>query len=754
MNRPDPSDNFTEPTGGIVSPANAAALRPTQRSERWNAVVHSQDLDAVELANLRQQVQALTQQLEEERQVTQKLLALNDFGREFPGTPNPERSAQSMARLLARLAPCELVCIFSYHAEEQRFKLLAAYGSMANQITNQFTQNSSVDAALQILQRTTQTRRVICGCELADCPDSWHIGGAKFPSIMAAPLVSAPLGRGGVVRGAILLAGSAKSAFLQATVPVLETAAAQLLHTWEAAEQNEALTDFVQAISMMSVVQEVGSLLEMTATIARQTLDAQFVVVASLNQQEWIMRSAGQAPTLARSLRNGGASFLENALQSPYTFRLRDVRQDERAACLAVDSADLCALLASPIRINGAPTGILLAFGKIGADRFTETDVFLIELLLSQAAVNLESCFLNDELRSSLKTTQLLYDLSLSISQSETLKDAARAIARTAYRLLQARKCGLILFAPDGRPEAEVRFPGDDPTIAHPFPLIQKAMDSRQTIYLSENEALSEVAIPIQTMRRCYGALWLEVSEDLEESRHPTEEIRILVNQAAVALERSILLEETRNQANEITRSYQRLEGAYEGLLYGLTKALDARDGETERHSSRVEELSVRLGALMSLGRSDLQALKRGALLHDIGKIGVPDTILRKHGPLEADEWQEMRKHPQKGAQMIQEIPALQDALPVIAFHHERWDGSGYPLQIRGTDIPLLARIFAVVDVYDALTTDRPYRKALPVDEALAYLETQAGIQFDPEIVTRFTRMVRSGAVEPAGCSA
>jgi HD-GYP domain-containing protein (c-di-GMP phosphodiesterase class II) len=357
--------------------------------------------------------------------------------------------------------------------------------------------------------------------------------------------------------------------------------------------------------------------------------------------------------------------------------------------------------------------------------------------------MNLESCFLNHELRTNLKTTQLLYDLSLSISKAENLKDAARAIARTAYRLLQARKCGLILFSPDGRTEAEVHFPTDDSLIIHPQQLILQAMNSRQTIYLSETEHASRIAIPIQTNRRCYGALWMEISEDNEESRHPTEEIRILVNQAAVALERSILLEETRQQASEIARSYHRLEAAYEDLLYGLTKALDARDGETEKHSWRVEDLSVRLGVDMGLSRGELQALKRGALLHDIGKIGVRDAILLKKGPLDEVEWQEMRQHPQKGAQIIEEIPALHDALPVIAFHQERWDGSGYPERRQGTNIPLLARIFAVVDVFDALTSDRPYRKALPVEEALAYLEMQAGIHFDPDIVARFARMVR-----------
>ena len=209
-------------------------------------------------------------------------------------------------------------------------------------------------------------------------------------------------------------------------------------------------------------------------------------------------------------------------------------------------------------------------------------------------------------------------------------------------------------------------------------------MDSRQAIYLSENEHQAQNAIPIQTMRRCYGALWMEFSEDNEENRHPTEEIRILINQAAVALERSILLEETRQQTGEIDRAYQSLKSSYEDLLSGLTKALDARDSDTEGHSQRVEELSEQLGIEMGLSWKELQALKRGALLHDIGKIGVPDNILNKPGPLDDIEWDTMRRHPDKGAEIIEEISALKDALPVIKSHQERWDGSGYPEKLAG----------------------------------------------------------------------
>lgn len=685
--------------------------------------------------SLRKQVDLLSRQLEEERQhlanerlLNQRLQSLKEFGQDLENTPDPETSARNMAKILAAGIGCGLVCVCIYRAAEKQFQLLASAGPAANLIPAGYI----LDLHSPLIDQAVRQRQAATNSDLPEGSSPLLIDSQSFPSILAFPLI-----RRDTLRGLLLLADTAQNAFGAAEIPMVEAAGADLLNAWEFRLQNEVLTEFVQTVTMMSVVQEAGSLLERIASIARRTLNAGYTLVATRNQQEWLMRGSGRAPQIFRSLQNG-AAFLDEAIKSPYTFRMNDLRRDARSAVISLDSPDLCSLLASPIRINGLTTGLLLAFGKNGAPGFTDLDVFLAERLSEQAAVNLESCFLNQELRANLKTTQLLYDLSLNIAQAESLTDAASAIGRTAYHLMQANKCGLILFSTDGKVEAQVCFPTDDPTIVHPYRLIQQAVDSRQTIFLAETDSTLISATPIQTMRRCYGALWMESDEVSEENHHPTEEIRILVNQAAVALERSILLEETRQQANDIAR-------AYEDLLYGLTRALDARDHDTEWHSKRVEDMAIRLGSELGLSGAELQVLKRGALLHDIGKIGVPDGILHKPGPLDDSEWLEMRQHPQKGAEIIQEIPALRDALPVIAFHQERWDGSGYPLHLRGTDIPLLARIFAVVDVYDALTSNRPYRTAITKEQALDYLSSQAGIHFDPEVVARFAEMIRSG---------
>lgn len=217
--------------------------------------------------------------------------------------------------------------------------------------------------------------------------------------------------------------------------------------------------------------------------------------------------------------------------------------------------------------------------------------------------------------------------------------------------------------------------------------------------------------------------------------------LQTLANQAAIALERSILLSESRQQAKQLEAAYAELEITYDRTLTALMSALDARDRETEGHSTRVSRLTSLLGEEIGLSGHQLKALERGALLHDIGKIGISDTILHKPGKLTEDEWRIMRIHPEIGARIVGGIPFLQDTLPVILCHHERWDGSGYPSGLKKEEIPIQARIFAVADVFDALTSKRSYRSRSTAAEALNYVKEQAGILFDPMVVEALTRI-------------
>ncbi len=191
----------------------------------------------------------------------------------------------------------------------------------------------------------------------------------------------------------------------------------------------------------------------------------------------------------------------------------------------------------------------------------------------------------------------------------------------------------------------------------------------------------------------------------------------------------------------ELLKSVEALEYSYTATLSAFSGMLDARDSETEGHSQRVVAYAVAIGRELRLDQADMAALEVGALLHDIGKVGVADAILRKNGPLTAEEWIEMRRHPEIGWALAARIPFLHNASLLVRHHHERWDGKGYPDQLRGEDIPLIARVFAVADSFDAMISDRPYRLGLPLGDAISELQRGAGSQFDPQVIEAFLQL-------------
>ncbi|MBI5824781.1 MAG: PAS domain S-box protein [Chloroflexi bacterium] len=198
-----------------------------------------------------------------------------------------------------------------------------------------------------------------------------------------------------------------------------------------------------------------------------------------------------------------------------------------------------------------------------------------------------------------------------------------------------------------------------------------------------------------------------------------------------------------RKKAEKALRdAHDHLREAYERTIEGWVRALDLRDRETEGHTQRVTELTLKVAATLGFTEEELSHIRRGALLHDMGKMAIPDEILQKPGPLNETEWEKMRRHPTYAYDMLSPIAYLHRALEIPFYHHERWDGSGYPHGLKGEDIPLVARLFAIVDVWDALSTDRPYRKKMPRTEVIKYLRDNSGKLFDPKLVEAFMSVI------------
>jgi PAS domain S-box-containing protein len=245
-------------------------------------------------------------------------------------------------------------------------------------------------------------------------------------------------------------------------------------------------------------------------------------------------------------------------------------------------------------------------------------------------------------------------------------------------------------------------------------------------------------ALPLLAKGQVKGVLAIFHRAPFNADGEWLEFLEALAGQAAVAIDNAALFD-------GLQKSHAELELAYEATLEGWAKALELRHDETVGHSQRVVALTLRLARALGLEEQELRHIRRGALLHDIGKIGIPDRILLKPGPLDEEEWRIMRLHPVYAYELLSPISYLRPALDIPYCHHEKWDGSGYPRRLEGEAIPLAARIFAVVDVWEALGSDRPYRRAWPKKKITTYLREQAGRHFDPKVVEVFLTKIIAG---------
>lgn len=247
-------------------------------------------------------------------------------------------------------------------------------------------------------------------------------------------------------------------------------------------------------------------------------------------------------------------------------------------------------------------------------------------------------------------------------------------------------------------------------------------------------EINSVVSSPLTVQGKTLGAMIVG-----RNNRFSDEELKLLrsiSDMTASALNRAELIDQLRTQTAELAE-------AYDGTIEGWARAMELRDKETQGHSERVTEMTLQVARAMGLRGTDLEQIRRGVLLHDIGKMGIPDHILLKPGSLSEEEWQIMRRHPQYAYDMLSAVPYLRPAIDIPYCHHERWDGKGYPQGLKADKIPLYARIFAVVDVWDALTSERPYRPAWTEADALKHIQNQSGKHFDPQVVKVFLKILK-----------
>ena len=243
-------------------------------------------------------------------------------------------------------------------------------------------------------------------------------------------------------------------------------------------------------------------------------------------------------------------------------------------------------------------------------------------------------------------------------------------------------------------------------------------------------------AVPLETRGKILGVLETFDMMQIHRDSEWNDFLQMLAAQASLAIDVALMIDNLKDSNRKIAE-------AYDQTLEVLVGTLEMRDMNTKKHSRRVADLTVWLAEKMGASEEEIENMYRGALLHDIGKISIPDSVLLKEGPLSEDEWKVMKTHPTTAYEVLSQVEYLRPSLDIPYCHHERWDGSGYPRGLKGEEIPLAARIFAVVDVYDALTSDRPYRKAWSKEKTVEYLLENSGKLFDPAVIEKFLEILR-----------
>ncbi|MBI5934785.1 MAG: GAF domain-containing protein [Chloroflexi bacterium] len=407
-----------------------------------------------------------------------------------------------------------------------------------------------------------------------------------------------------------------------------------------------------------------------------------------------------------------------------------------------------------PLIAHGDMIGMLAVDSKRD-DAFNIEHLRLISAYANQAAIAIDNAQLHERSEIQIRRLTALRDVDTAIASSLDLRVTLNILIDNAASQLRADGMSIFVYNPSlqilesaATLGMQNRFARRQVRIGEDFagkiaitrqPLeIENLLNSANyspSSWWSEEKFVTYIGYPLIGKGQLKGVLEAYFREPFTPDLDWNEFMQTMAGQAAIAIDNALLFE-------NLQRSNQELSLAYDTTLEGWGKALELRDKETQGHTRRVAELTFRLARRMNISDAEITHIHRGVLLHDIGKMGVPDQILRKTGPLDETEWNQMRKHPQYAYDLLYPISYLRPALDIPYCHHEKWDGTGYPSGLKGENIPLAARIFTVVDVWDALLSDRPYRKTWTKEQTLAYIRNESGTRFDPRVVDVFLEMM------------
>lgn len=412
-----------------------------------------------------------------------------------------------------------------------------------------------------------------------------------------------------------------------------------------------------------------------------------------------------------------------------------------------------------PLLSEEALLGLLVIGRKKGQESspFSPTEVTLLKAIGEMAGNALRRQQLFDREQKRMRQLRALRKIDMAITKNQDLSSTLHITLNQITEMLEIDGTAILRLNKDKtlqylawrgfKSHPAERLNRKEPTLSYPFwdystfkhgpyiipDLSSASLEHRGNLFMKREGFVAYGAAPLVARDQMQGFLEVFHRKPLQPERDWLKFMETLAGQVAIAIDNHSLYTSLELANMELTL-------AYDATIEGWAYALDLRDKDTEGHSQRVTELTMKLALGLQFPKEQLLHIRRGAILHDIGKMGIPDSILLKPGKLTKEEWEIMRLHPQFAREMLYPIEYLRPALTIPYYHHEKWDGSGYPRGLKGEEIPLEARIFAIVDVYDALTSDRPYRLAWTKEKTLDLIDSERNKHFDPEIVDRFLK--------------
>ncbi|MCX7964559.1 MAG: GAF domain-containing protein [Candidatus Sumerlaea chitinivorans] len=447
-----------------------------------------------------------------------------------------------------------------------------------------------------------------------------------------------------------------------------------------------------------------------------------------------------------RAIRSGRVQLTEDVFTDP---RFSPWRKQ------AIE-AGFCTSAAFPLTSRGQTFGALNVYSD-QAGFFSARRLEVFQTFAHLAAAALQNAFLYETAQERLARLEALHSIDIAMADRVSLATPLEELLKQLRDRLGVDVALLFTYDPERHELLCTAYYGANSPPTQPIVKLghyfagTAAAQQRRVVVENVPEALDRFfdanwvraeklqwgcAVPLLRGTELLGVMEIFQRRPFQPDPEWFAFLEMLAGQAAIAVDLA-------KQAHEAEAAAIALRDAYDATIEGWSRAIDLRDHETKGHSQRVADLTVRLAWAVGVEPEQIIHIRRGALLHDVGKLGVPDAILRKPGPLTPEEWEIMRKHPQYAMDMLGEIEFLRPALEIPYCHHEKWDGSGYPRGLKGEEIPLSARLFAVVDVWDALASDRPYRAAWPHDWIVEYIREQSGKHFDPKVVEVFLEMIQ-----------